>query len=103
MHSCGLYFVIIFDSSLAYLLEGITKRRTNHKKWKESSLNWVLELCSTLSIALICQPQAIPSQWASHPLVTHFLRQQASPATTAHIDPYFLFTRSPVSGDTLQG
>lgn len=27
----------------------------------------------------------------------------ASPATTAHYDPYFLFTRSPESGDALQG
>lgn len=33
----------------------------------ESSLNWVLEQCSTSYIALICQPRAIPSQRASHP------------------------------------
>lgn len=42
----------------------------------ESSLNWVLELCSTSYIALICQPRAIPSQCASHPPVA--LRNCAS-------------------------
>lgn len=31
------------------------------------------------------------------------LHQLASPARTAHIDPFFLFTRSPESGDVLQG
>lgn len=70
--------------------------------WGESSLNWVLEQCPTSSIALICQPRAIPSQCQTHPLVAK-LRHRASPAKTAHVDPYFLFTRSPESGDALQG
>lgn len=68
----------------------------------ESSLNWVLERCSTSYIALICQPRAIPSQCASHPPVEK-LHQLASPVRTAQVDPYFLFTRSPESGDVLLG
>lgn len=31
------------------------------------------------------------------------LHQPTSPATTARVDPFFLFTRSPESGDVLQG
>lgn len=45
----------------------LKKLNSELKKWVESSLNWVLEQCSTSYIALICQPRAIPSQRASHP------------------------------------
>ena len=33
------------------------------QKWGESSLNWVLEHCSTSSIELNCQPWVFPSYW----------------------------------------
>ena len=33
------------------------------QKWGESSLNWVLEHCSTSSIELNCQPWVFPSHW----------------------------------------
>lgn len=39
------------------------------KVWGESSLNWVLELCPTSYIGLICQPQVIPNQRTPHPPV----------------------------------
>lgn len=45
----------------------LKKLNSELKKWVESSLNWVLEQCSTSYIALICPPRAIPSQRASHP------------------------------------
>lgn len=51
------------------LIDSFQKLNSELKKWVESSLNWVLEQCSTSYIALICQPRAIPSQRASHPPV----------------------------------
>ena len=37
--------------------------RVKLEKWGESSLNWVLQLCSNSYIALIRQPWVFPSSW----------------------------------------